>query len=214
MKWLKRNWLLIFTHIGSLIPMAILLWDWSQGGLTANPIQAATLRTGRFAIILLILSLSIHPLYSLLGLKKVIPLRKWLGLYSAFYVGIHFLLFIGIDYGFNLNLIKADLISKRYVLVGFGAGLILLPLALTSTRGWMKRLKKGWKRLHRLVYLAGLLAAIHYIWLVKSDIRTPLLYAGVIVLLLVLRIPIIRRHTSGLRFLRSWFPKREPNLTQ
>lgn len=194
--------------------MVILLWDWTQGNLTANPIQAATLRTGRFAIILLILSLSITPINSLFGLKQVIPLRKWLGLYSALYVGIHFFLFIGIDYGFNINLIKVDLITKRYVLVGFGAGLILLPLALTSTKGWMRRLKKGWKRLHRLVYLAGLLAAIHYIWLVKSDIRTPLLYAGIVVFLLVLRIPIIRRYTSGLRFLRSWFPKREPSLSQ
>jgi sulfoxide reductase heme-binding subunit YedZ len=214
MRWLRRHWLLILTHIGSVIPMVVLLWDWLQGNLTANPIQAATLRTGRFAIIFLILSLAITPINSLFGLKQVIPLRKWLGLYSAFYVGVHFLLFIGIDYGFNLNLIEADLISKRYVLVGFGAGLILLPLVITSTKGWKRRLKKGWKRLHRLVYLAGLLAAIHYIWLVKSDIRTPLLYAGIMVLLLVLRIPVIRRHTSGLRFLRNLFPKGEPSLSQ
>jgi sulfoxide reductase heme-binding subunit YedZ len=205
MKWFKRHWLLILTHIGSLTPMAILLWDWSQGNLTANPIQAATLRTGRFAIILLILSLSVTPLNSLFGLRQIIPLRKWLGLYSAFYVGAHFFIFIGIDYGFNLSFILADLATKKYVIVGFIAGLILLPLALTSTKGWQRRLKKNWKRLHRFVYLAGVLASIHYIWLVKSDIRTPVLYAGIVVLLLALRIPGIRRRFSGLRFIRNWF---------
>jgi sulfoxide reductase heme-binding subunit YedZ len=210
MKWFKCHWLLILTHIGSLSPMVILLWDWSQGNLTANPIQAATLRTGRFAIILLILSLSVTPLNFLFGLKHVIPLRKWLGLYSAFYVGAHFLIFIGLDYSFNLSFIFADLLAKKYVIVGFFAGLILLPLALTSTKGWQRRLKKNWKRLHRLVYLAGILAATHFIWLVKSDIRTPLLYAGIVILLLVLRIPGIHRRISGLRFLRGILHKREP----
>jgi sulfoxide reductase heme-binding subunit YedZ len=212
MKWLKRNWLLLLTHIGSLIPMLILLWDWSQGNLTANPIQAATLRTGRFAIILLILSLSITPLNSLFGLRKLIPLAKWLGLYAAFYVGIHFFIFIGIDYGFNLTFILADLATKKYVIVGFLAGLILLPLAITSTKGWQRRLKKNWKRLHRFVYLAGILAVTHYIWLVKSDIRTPLLYAGIVVLLLFLRIPVIRRNLSGLRFVRRQHSKHKTNL--
>lgn len=207
MKWVKRNWLLTLTHVGSTVPMLILLWDWWQGNLTANPIQAATLRTGRFAIILLILSLSITPMNFLFRLRQVIPLRKWLGLYSAFYVGVHFLIFIGIDYRFDISFILADLVAKRYVIVGFLAGLILLPLTLTSTKGWQRRLKKNWKRLHRFVYLAGLLAATHYIWLVKSDIRTPLLYAGVVVMLLILRIPVIRRNVGGLRLFRVWFPK-------
>jgi sulfoxide reductase heme-binding subunit YedZ len=214
MRWLKRHWLLILTHIGSMIPMVILLWDWSQGNLTANPIQAATLRTGRFAIILLILSLSITPLNILFRLRQLIPLRKWLGLYSALYVGAHFLIFIGLDYSFNFSFILADLLTKKYVIVGFLAGLILLPLALTSTKGWQRRLNKNWKRLHRFVYLAGILAATHYIWLVKSDIRTPLLYAGVVILLLVLRIPAIRRQVSGLRVLRNLFSKQESSLSQ
>ena len=211
MKWLRKNGLLILTHIGSLIPLAVLLWDWSQSNLTVNPIQAVTLRTGRFAIILLILSLACTPVNSLFNLRRVIPLRKWLGLYSALYVGIHFAIFIGVDYGFNLTLIKADLLSKRYVIVGFSAGFILLPLALTSTKGWQRRLRKNWKRLHKLVYLAGILASTHFIWLVKSDIRTPLIYAGIILLLLALRIPVIRRYTSGLRFIRNWFPSRAPS---
>jgi sulfoxide reductase heme-binding subunit YedZ len=179
------------------------MWDWSQGSLTVNPIQAVTLRTGRFAIILLILSLAITPLNSLFGWRQIIPMRKWFGLYSALYVGIHFAIFIGVDYGFNFSLIQADLLSKRYVIVGFFAGLILLPLALTSTKGWQRRMKKRWKKLHRLVYLAAILAATHFIWLVKSDIRVPILYGGIILLLLILRIPVIRRHTKGLRFLQG-----------
>jgi len=213
MTWLRKNWLLLLTHIGSLIPLAVLLWDWSQGNLTVNPIQAVTLRTGRFAIILLILSLACTPVNSLFGFRQVIPLRKWLGLYSAMYVGFHFAIFIGIDYGFNLSLIKVDLLSKRYVIVGFFAGLILLPLALTSTKGWQKRLKKNWKRLHRLVYVAGILASTHFIWLVKSDIRTPLIYAGIMLFLLILRVPVIRRFTKGMRFLRVWFPKKASSVS-
>jgi len=189
--------------------MVILLWDWSQGNLTANPIQAATLRTGRFAIILLLLSLAITPLNSLLGFKHLIPLRKWLGLYSALYVGMHFLIFIGLDYGFNLTLIRADLLTKKYVIMGFLAGLTFLPMTLTSTKGWQRRLGMNWKRLHRFVYLAGIFAVIHYIWLVKSNILTPLLYAGVLIVLLILRIPVVLCHLKRLRHKRSRFPKCE-----
>jgi sulfoxide reductase heme-binding subunit YedZ len=158
------------------------------------------------------LSLAITPLNSLFGWRQIIPLRKWFGLYSAFYVGVHFLIFIGIDYGFDLSLILAELIFKRYIIVGFLAGLILLPLALTSTKGWQRRLRKNWKRLHRLVYLAAILASVHFIWLVKADIRTPLIYLGIFLLLLILRIPAIRRFTRGLRFLRNLFPKQAPSV--
>ena len=208
MKWLKKNWLLLLAHIGSLIPLVIMLWDWSQGNLTVNPIQAVTLRTGRFAIILLILSLACTPINSVFGIRKVIPLRKWLGLYSAMYVGIHFAIFLGVDYRFNFSFIAADLLSKRYVIVGFIAGLILLPLVITSTKGWQRRMRKRWKQLHKLVYIAGILASTHFIWLVKSDIRVPLLYAGIVLLLLVLRIPLVRRFTKGLRFIRTRIPSR------
>jgi sulfoxide reductase heme-binding subunit YedZ len=211
MNWLRRNWLLILAHIGSLLPMAILLWDWSQDDLTANPLQAVTLRTGRFAIILLMLSLATTTLNSLFGLRQIVPLRKWFGLYSALYVGVHFLIFIGVDYGFDLSLILEDLIFKRYIIVGFLAGLILLPLALTSTKGWQRRLGKNWKRLHRMVYLAALLASVHYIWLVKADIRTPLIYAGIFLFLLILRIPLVRRYARGLKSIRNLFPKQIPN---
>lgn len=206
MRLSKRNWLLVLTHIGAVLPLGFLLWDWYSGNLTANPIQATTLRTGKSALVLLVLSLACTPLNTLFGLRQVLPLRKWLGLYSFFYASVHFLIFIGLDYGFNVVLLKEAIFEKRYALVGFLAGLILLLLALTSTRGWMRRLGKRWKQLHRLVYLAGVLAVVHYVWLVKSDIRVPLLYAAIVIFLLLLRLPRVRWAASRARNISSWLP--------
>jgi sulfoxide reductase heme-binding subunit YedZ len=204
--WIRRNWLLVLTHISSLLPLAFLLWAWFNDDLTANPIQAITLRTGKTALILLILSLACTPLNTLFGLREVLRLRKWLGLYAFFYVAMHFLVFVGLDYGFDIDLLKEAIFEKRYALVGFSAGLILLPLALTSTQAWKRRLGKSWKRLHRFVYLAGVLAVIHYVWLVKSDIRVPLIYGGVVLILLVLRIPAVRRIAGRFRNVRKHLP--------
>jgi len=203
MKWVKRHWLLLLSHAGAILPMIVLGWDWFTGGLTVNPVQVATLRTGKTALILLVLSLACTPLNTLLGFRQFLPLRKWLGLYAFLYVGVHFFIFAGLDYGFNLNLLKDAIFEKRYAIAGFAAGLILLPLALTSTQGWKRRLGKWWKRLHRLVYLAGVLAVVHYLWLVKSDIRQPLIFGGVVMLLLLLRIPLIRRFTDRIRRLKQ-----------
>jgi sulfoxide reductase heme-binding subunit YedZ len=115
------------------------------------------------------------------------------------YVSLHFLIFIGLDYGFDWGLLYEAIFEKRYALVGFAAFLILLPLAVTSTQSWMRRLGKNWKRLHRWVYLAGILAVIHYVWLVKSDIREPLLYGAAVGLLLILRLPAVRKAVTHFR---------------
>jgi sulfoxide reductase heme-binding subunit YedZ len=115
------------------------------------------------------------------------------------YASIHFLFFIGLDYQFDLILLQEAIFEKRYAFVGFAAGLILLALAVTSTRGWMKRLGRTWTRLHKLVYLAGILVIVHYVWLVKSDIRIPLLYGALVLTLLILRIPAVRHKASKLR---------------
>ena len=199
---LRDNWLRILTHIGALIPLALLVWDYWGGRLSVNPIQDITLRTGKAALVLLVLSLACTPINSVFGFKPALRVRRALGLYAFMYVGLHFLIFVGLDYGFDWFLIREAILEKRYALVGFGAFLILLPLALTSTKGWMKRLGRLWKRLHRFVYLAALLAVVHFVWLVKSDIREPLLFGAVVVLLLLLRIPRIRRSVSHVR---SWF---------
>ena len=148
---------------------------------------------------LLILSLACTPINTIFGFRQVLKVRRPLGLYAFMYASIHFLIFIGLDYEFDLVLLQEAIFDKRYALVGFAAGLILLVLALTSTRGWMKRLGKTWARIHRFVYLAGILVIIHYLWLVKSDIRVPLLYGGVVLVLLVARIPFVRKHLSRIR---------------
>ena len=198
-KLLSKRAILWATHLGSLFPLAWLVWDASMGNLSINPIQDITLRTGKPALILLILSLAVTPASSILGWRQVVPARRWLGLYAFFYVSLHFLIFVGVDYGFDWSLLYGAIFEKRYALVGFAAFLILLPLAITSTKGWMRRLGKRWKRLHRWVYLAGALAVAHYIWVVKADVREPLAWGGLLALLLALRIPWVRKKAANLR---------------
>ena len=189
----KRPWLRIGTHLLCLVPLAVLLWDFATDNLTVNPIQEATERTGKTALIILLLSLACTPARNLLGIRQVLPLRRPLGLYAFLYALLHFLIFLWLDYGLDLELIQEAIVEKRYVLVGFTAFLILLALAATSTKGWMRRLGKSWKKLHRLVYLAALLAVLHFVWLVKSDIREPLMYGAILGLLLLIRLPVVRK---------------------
>ncbi|MBN1221149.1 MAG: sulfoxide reductase heme-binding subunit YedZ [Anaerolineae bacterium] len=195
----KVNWFKLAVHIGALAPLGLTAWDFWRGRLSVNPIQDITLLTGWYALVLLTLSLACTPLNTFLGWRWVLPLRKLFGLYAFLYASLHFLIFVGLDYGFDLALIWLTIVEKRYVLVGFSAFLILLPLAVTSTKGWMRRLGKNWKRLHRWVYLASLLVIVHFVWLVKSDIRRPLAYGAVIALLLMLRLPWVRRMGGKLR---------------
>jgi sulfoxide reductase heme-binding subunit YedZ len=190
----------LLVHIGALVPLLWLIWDFFMDNLTANPIQAVTLRTGKTALVLLVLTLAVTPINTLFGFRQLLKVRRALGLYTFLYVSIHFAVFIGLDYVFDLELILEAIFEKRFALIGFITGLIMLPLALTSTRGWMKRLGKNWKRIHWLIYLAGLLAVLHYTWSVKSDIRQPVAFGVVVVLLLIARIPVVRRSLSRLRW--------------
>ena len=187
------------VHIGALLPLMLLLFDWTRDNLTFNPIQALELRTGKYALVLLILALACTPLNTVFGFRQALKVRRALGLYAFFYASIHFLIFIGLDYQFDLILLQEAIFEKKYALVGFAAGLILLSLAITSTRGWMRRLGKTWTSLHKFVYVAGILVIVHYVCLVKSDIRTPLLYGAVVLILLILRIPYVRRYVSRIR---------------
>jgi sulfoxide reductase heme-binding subunit YedZ len=200
MQRLRQNWLRWLAHVGALVPLALLIWDGAHDNLTHNPIQEITFRTGKTALVLLVLSLAATPINTLFGLKQVLPLRRPLGLYAFFYVTLHLLIFAVLDYGLDWGLIQEAIVEKRYVLVGFTAFLLLLPLALTSTKGSMRRLGKRWKALHRLVYVAVALAIVHYVWLVKADVREPLLYGAVVALLLVLRLPPLRRRITQLRY--------------
>lgn len=190
----------LLAHVGAWIPLFVLLWDASHNQLTANPILEATHRTGTTALVLLVLSLACTPLNVLFGFRQAIKLRRPLGVYGLLYIVVHLFIFAVIDYGLDLEMIRDTIVEQRFVLVGFAAFLMLLPLGITSTRGWMKRLGKCWTKLHWLVYLAVPLAVVHYVWLVKADIRVPLQYGAVVAILLFLRIPRVRHFFSSLRY--------------
>jgi sulfoxide reductase heme-binding subunit YedZ len=199
MKKPKFTLLQIAAHVGAWVPLAVGLWDLWQGNLGPDIIRAATLRTGKTALVLLVLSLACTPFNILFKYKPVLKLRRPLGLYAFMYASIHFAIFIGVDYFFNFKLIKGALLEKRYALVGLTTGLILLTLALNSTDRSKRRLKKNWKRLHKLVYIAGVLAVIHFIWLVKQGVTEPWIWAGIVLLLLLIRIPAVKKVVARVR---------------
>ena len=189
----KIHPLQVIPHIGAWIPFIILAIDYSNNNLTVNPIQEATLRTGRTALTLLVLSLACTPINIIFSYKPVLKLSRPLGVYSFFYALLHFYIFIGVDYGFNWGFFAEAFLEKRFTLIGGAAFLILLALAITSTDGWKRRLKKNWKRLHRFVYLAIALVITHFIWSVKSDYRLALVYGAIALILLIIRVPVIRK---------------------
>jgi sulfoxide reductase heme-binding subunit YedZ len=189
-------WFRILVHIACLVPIPWLLYDAWQGNLTADPIRSAILRTGKIALILLVLSLACTPLNTIFGFSPALKVRRALGDYSFLYVCIHFAIFVGLDYGFNFLYVSYEII-KPYALVGLIAGILLIPLAITSFPPWPKRLGKNWKRLHNVVYVIDFLAALHYILVVKQGVVEPYLWMIVIVFLLVLRLPPIRHFLSG-----------------
>ena len=197
-KW-KFTPLQIVAHLGSLIPLALILWDIGTNNFGPDPIRDFTLRTGKTALVLLLLSLACTPVNTLFKFKQVLKLRRPLGLYSFFYASIHFAIFIGVDYSFDFSLIQSALLEKRFAIVGLTTGLILLTLAITSTLGWQRRLKKNWKKLHSLAYVAGILAVVHYIWLVKQGVLQPWIFAAILLVLLILRLPAIRKSIASLR---------------
>ncbi len=199
MRKLRASDIVVLIHVLALLPLLLLVWHFTQGQLTVNPIQEIQLRTGKYALVLLVLSLSCTPIYIVFGIKAVLRLRRALGLYAFMYAALHFLNFVGLDYGFDFVLIREGIAEKRFALIGFVAFLGLLPLALTSTGRWRQRLGKNWERLHWSVYLAAVLAVTHFTWQVKADLREPLLYWVVLVLLFILRVPYIREKLSEFR---------------
>ncbi len=186
---LPALWLPLVAHVGALTPLGLIIWDLTQDQLTADPIRAVQLRTGKAALVLLVLSLACTPVSNVPRLRWVLRLRRLFGLYAFAYASLHLLNFIGIDYGFDLGLLQKDLPKKYYIFLGFAAFLSLLPLAITSTYGWRRRLGRNWQRLHYLIYMAAVLAVTHFLFLVKAGRREPYLYAAIVFLLLLARLP-------------------------
>jgi sulfoxide reductase heme-binding subunit YedZ len=198
--YIRENWLWWVANIGAAVPLLWLLWDQVMDNLSINPIDDYTDRTGNTAIVLLLLSLAVTPVQTVTGWRKVSTIRKSLGLWAFAYAVLHMLVFVGLDYGFSLEFILLDgLPSKPYILAGLAALLILVPLALTSTKGMQRRLGKAWKKLHRWVYFAGILAVTHFIWVRKVPFGLPTIYAIILAVLLIARLPAVRSWLGSLR---------------
>lgn len=182
-----------------LLPLARLLYLAFNGGLGANPIEFITRSTGTWTLVGLMLTLAVTPLRRLTGRNELIRYRRMLGVFAFFYACLHFTTYIWLDQFFDLKGILRDIYKRPFITVGFSAFLLLIPLAVTSTNAMMRRLGRRWQQLHRLVYLIGLLGVLHYLWLVKKDLTQPLIYAGVLLVLLTLRLPFISTHLSSMR---------------
>jgi sulfoxide reductase heme-binding subunit YedZ len=157
-------------------------------GLGANPIETITHRTGWWALFLLTATLAITPLRRLAKQPSLVRYRRLVGLFGFFYATLHFLTYLVLDQFFGWSFILEDIAERPFITVGFTAWLILLALAITSTTGWIRRLRKNWQRLHRLVYVAAIAGGVHFFWKVKADTREPLWFLGVISVLLLLRL--------------------------
>jgi sulfoxide reductase heme-binding subunit YedZ len=183
-KWTKAVLFLI-----CLVPFATLLWRALHSGLGANPVEFVQHATGDWTLRFLVFTLSITPLRKLLNLPDLIRFRRMLGLFAFFYVCLHFLTYIGPDQSFDLGGMWKDVQKRRFITVGFTAFVLLIPLALTSTAGWVRRLGgRRWQMLHRAIYVSAVCGVIHYYWLVKSDVRKPLFYAALVAILLAWRL--------------------------
>ena len=173
--------------VSALLPAAWLLSGWFLGWLGANPIETLTHVTGMSALVLLLVTIGVTPVRRLTGWNPLVRLRRPLGLFAFFYAALHFSVWAVLDLGLELAWVVEDIVERPYITVGMTAFVLLLPLALTSTRGWIRRLGRYWSRLHMLVYVSTALGVVHFYWLVKSDVRLPLVLAAVYAALMGLR---------------------------
>lgn len=196
-KILLSPWAKVAVFLLCLIPFAYIAWAvlaYLRGQplpsyVGAEPVAFLQHFTGDWTLRFLLITLSITPLRKLLNLPNLIRFRRMLGLFAFFYVSLHFLTYIGPDQAFDFAAMMKDVAKRPFITVGFTGFVLLIPLAVTSTRGWIRRLGgKNWQALHRLIYVAALSGVIHYYWLVKSDHRLPLLYAVLLALLLLYRL--------------------------
>lgn len=178
----------VLVFAAALVPLALLVRDALTGGLGANPVEEITHRTGWWALALLMATLAVTPVRRLTGWNRLAGYRRMVGLFAFFYATLHVLTYFGLDQLFAMEYLVEDVIERPYITVGFTAWLLLVPLALTSTRGWIRRLGRRWQKLHRLVYVAAALGVLHFLWLVKADTREPLIFGAILVLLLGARV--------------------------
>jgi methionine sulfoxide reductase heme-binding subunit len=192
------SWLKPIIFIAALIPLALLVMRGLNNRLGANPVETIEHTTGDWGLYFLLITLAITPLRNLTGWTPLLRLRRMLGLFCFFYATLHFSAWLVFDHFFDLMEMAKDIRKRPYVTVGFSAFVLLIPLAITSTNGMMKRLGgANWKRLHSLIYVTGTLVILHYLWLVKKDTFLPLVYGAILVGLLVLRVRFARRQAAA-----------------
>jgi sulfoxide reductase heme-binding subunit YedZ len=186
---MRNRWVKVLVFALCLGPLFWMGWRaWNQD-LTANPVEYLTHFTGDWTIRLIVITLAVTPLRKLLNLPNLIRFRRMFGLFAFFYGCLHFLTFLWLDKDFELQEMLRDVGKRPFITAGFTAFVLMVPLACTSTAGWIRRLGgKRWQMLHRLVYLSAIAAVVHYYWLVKSDIRLPVLYGSLVGLLLLYRL--------------------------
>jgi len=171
------------------VPAAILVWQGFHNSLGPNPVETITHGTGDWTIRFLLLTLAITPARKLLGWPVLIKFRRMLGLFAFFYATLHFLTWSFLDKMFDPREMLADVFKRPFITSGALAFACLIPLAITSTSGWIRRLGgKRWQALHRLIYLSALAGVVHYYWLVKSDVRLPLMYGAILLALMLARL--------------------------
>jgi sulfoxide reductase heme-binding subunit YedZ len=195
--------------VAALVPMLLMISGISGVGgyhLGANPVREVLHQSGKTAINLLLITLAVSPLRQLTGWTHLLRVRRLLGVFAFFYAALHFMIYLSLDLRFDLMGLLKDLSKRPYITVGFAAVLILTALAATSTQKMMRRLGKRWQSLHRFVYAAGLLAVWHFWWQVKKDITEPLLYAGMLAILLGWRL--WKRRATTLRSAPATVPER------
>jgi methionine sulfoxide reductase heme-binding subunit len=186
---LTSKWTKAVLFLVCLVPLGILIWEAFTGGLGSNPTQFLEHATGDWTLRFVAITLSITPLRKLLKQPNLIRFRRMLGLFAFFYGCCHFSVYLTFDQIFNLQGIWADIAKRRYITVGFTGFVMMIPLAVTSTAGWIRRMGgKRWAMLHRAIYLTAVAGVIHFWWLVKSDIHLPLEYAAVMAILLGWRV--------------------------
>jgi methionine sulfoxide reductase heme-binding subunit len=186
---LTSKWTKIAVFLLCLIPMGMLIWRGFHNGLGANPVEFIQLTTGDWTLRFLVFTLCITPFRKLLNLPDLIRFRRMLGLFAFSYLCIHFLTYLVLDQSLDPAAIWKDVAKRPFITVGFLGFLLLLPLAITSTAGWIRRLGgKRWQALHRAIYFAAVCGVIHYYWKVKSDVRMPLFYGALVAILLLWRL--------------------------
>jgi sulfoxide reductase heme-binding subunit YedZ len=179
------------VFVAGLAPLAWMICGALQlfgASLGADPVKKLEHECGKTALNFLLLTLAVTPVRNLTGLPQLLRLRRMLGLFVFFYAVVHFSVYLVLDLELNLAVVGADIVKRPYITVGFTALLLLVPLALTSTNGMMRRLGRRWQSLHRLIYVIAALAVWHFYWQVKRDVREPLLYMGMLALLFAYRL--------------------------